>query len=70
MAIYTENGRIAQTGPVSGSSLVDLKSGQVSREIFVSDEIYQQELEQVFMRSWLFVGHESQIAKPGDYFAS
>ena len=70
MAIYTENGRIAQTGPVSGSSLVDLKSGQVSREIFVSDEIYQQELEQVFMRSWLFVGHESQITKPGDYFAS
>ena len=70
MAIYTEKERIGQRGPISGSSLVDLKSGQVSREIFVSDEIYQQELEQVFLRSWLFVGHESQIAKPGDYFAS
>ena len=51
-------------------NLVDLKSGQISREIFVSDEIYQVELEQVFTRSWLFVGHESQIAKPGDYFVS
>mgnify|MGYP003315961732 CR=1 FL=1 len=66
MAIYTEKGRIGQTELGSGSSLVDLKSGQVSREIFVSDEIYQQELEQVFMRSWLFVGHERQIAKHGD----
>ena len=51
-------------------NLVDLKSGQISREIFVSEEIYQIELEQVFTRSWLFVGHESQIAKPGDYFVS
>ncbi len=51
-------------------NLVDLKSGQISREIFVSEEIYQMEQEQVFTRSWLFIGHESQIAKPGDYFIS
>jgi phenylpropionate dioxygenase-like ring-hydroxylating dioxygenase large terminal subunit len=49
---------------------VDLDQGLVSREIFVSDEIYQQELEKVFARAWLFVGHESQIAKPGDFFVS
>ena len=49
---------------------VDLSKGQISREIFVNEEIYQRELEQVFARSWLFVGHESQIAKPGDYFIS
>ena len=40
------------------------------REIFVNDEIYRQEQEQVFTRSWLFVGHESQVSKPGDYFVS
>jgi phenylpropionate dioxygenase-like ring-hydroxylating dioxygenase large terminal subunit len=50
--------------------LVDLASGQISREIFVNETIYQQELEQVFARAWLFVGHESQIPKPGDYFVS
>lgn len=49
---------------------VDLSKGQISREIFVNEEIYQRELEQVFARSWLFIGHESQIEKPGDYFIS
>ena len=50
--------------------LVDLKAGQISREIFVNEEIYQQELERLFARVWLFVGHESQIPNPGDYFVS
>src|SRR5579871_1231104 len=47
--------------------LVDKENGLVSREIFLNPEIYQQELEQIFARSWLFVGHESQIPNPGDY---
>ena len=50
--------------------LVDLATGQISREIFVNDEIYRQELERVFARAWLFVGHESQIPNPGDFFVS
>src|SRR5262245_36097900 len=50
--------------------LVDLASGQVSRESFVNETIYQQELEQIFARAWLFVGHASQIPKPGDFFVS
>jgi len=35
--------------------LVDIDKGIVSRKIFVNDEIYRQELEQVFARAWLFV---------------
>lgn len=50
--------------------LVDSKHGVVSREIFVNDDIYQQEQEQIFARVWLLIGHESQIPKPGDYFTS
>src|SRR5438045_8308612 len=50
--------------------LVDLKAGQISREIFVNEAIYQEELERLFVRAWLFVGHESQIPKPGDFVVS
>jgi phenylpropionate dioxygenase-like ring-hydroxylating dioxygenase large terminal subunit len=51
-------------------SLVDLERGLVSREIYVNEDIFQQELERVFARSWLFVGHDSQIPNPGDFVVS
>lgn len=59
-------------GPRLGSldALVDLEGGAISREIFVSEDLYQREQEQIFARCWLFVGHESQVPNPGDYFVS
>ena len=50
--------------------LVNADTGMISREIFVDQDIYQQEQEQVFARAWLFVGHEAQVSKPGDFFVS
>ncbi|MEV6119269.1 aromatic ring-hydroxylating dioxygenase subunit alpha [Streptomyces sp. NPDC052077] len=52
------------------SDLVDVENGEISREIFVSEEIHKQELENLFPRAWLFVGHASQVPAPGDYFSS
>ena len=57
-------------GDGSARSLVDWQNGEISREIFVNDDIYAQELEQIFGRAWLYVGHESQIPNPGDFFVS
>src|SRR5258708_25223388 len=50
--------------------LVDLDKGLVAREIYVNEDIFRQELERVFARAWLFVGHESQIPNPGDFVVS
>src|SRR5438132_12777346 len=50
--------------------LVDLKTGQISREIFVNEEIYAEEQERHLTRAWLFTGHESQIPNPGDFVVS
>ena len=38
------------------------------RDYYVSEDIYQQELEKVFARQWLSVGHVSLARNPGDYF--
>ena len=56
--------------PGAMQSLVDMDKGTISREIFVSTDIYQQELERVFARTWLFIGHESQVPNPNDFFIS
>ena len=59
-----------KTKPGAFSKIVDVDAGHISREIFVNEDIYRQEQEQIFAQGWLFVGHESQVAKPGDYFVS
>ncbi len=51
-------------------SMVDTQHGLIDRRIFFEQDIYQQELEQVFGRSWLFIGHESQVSNNNDFTAT
>lgn len=50
--------------------MVDTTRGLLDRRIFSSQEIYQQELEQIFARCWLYLGHESQIPQPNDFLST
>lgn len=51
-------------------SLVNSGAGEIHRRIFTDPDIYAQEQERIFKRAWLYVGHESQIPKPGDFVLS
>ena len=48
----------------------DPERGLLSRRTFSDPEIFEQELDHIFRRAWLFVAHESQIPSPNDYFCS
>ncbi len=43
------------------------ESGRVSRHIFSDPEIFELEVERIFNRAWLYLGHETEIPSPGDF---
>lgn len=48
-------------------NLIDRKHWLIADRVF-SPELYDRELERVFGRCWLFLGHDSMIPKKHDYF--
>ena len=48
--------------------LVDVDRGMLDRRVFSDEEVYQLELERVFGRAWLWVGHDSLVPNPNDFF--
>jgi p-cumate 2,3-dioxygenase alpha subunit len=40
---------------------------RVHRSAMTSPKIHRAEIERIFGKSWLYVGHESEIPKPGDF---
>lgn len=50
--------------------LVDSRTWEVDRKIFIDPDIYSEEQEKIFAKAWLYVGHESQLPNPGDFILS
>jgi p-cumate 2,3-dioxygenase alpha subunit len=52
------------------SLIIDDRVGgifRINRRAFTRQEILDLERERIFGRNWLYVGHESEVAGPGDY---
>jgi phenylpropionate dioxygenase-like ring-hydroxylating dioxygenase large terminal subunit len=44
--------------------------GRVHRRFYTDPAVFEAERERIFRRVWLWLGHESQIRRPGDFFTA
>ncbi len=47
-----------------------IRPQQVHRDVYTSPEIFRLEMKHLFPNSWVYVGHESQVANKGDYITA
>ena len=43
------------------------KEDRVHGDAYTSEEIFEEEVERIFHRTWMYVGHVSEVPEPGDY---
>lgn len=53
----------------AGTGRVDdlVRPGWVHGSVYADEGIYQLEMERIFHRNWVYVGHESEIARTGEF---
>ena len=44
-----------------------IQPGRVHRRVYSDPEIFELEMDRIFSRAGVYVGHESQIKNPGDF---
>jgi 3-phenylpropionate/trans-cinnamate dioxygenase alpha subunit len=56
------------TTRAENAQFVSIERGEVDRRIFSDPDIFDREMALIFGRAWLFLCHESQIPRAGDFF--
>jgi phenylpropionate dioxygenase-like ring-hydroxylating dioxygenase large terminal subunit len=44
-----------------------VRDDAVHRDVYTNSEIFQLEMERLWARTWIYIGHTSQVPNPGDY---
>jgi benzoate/toluate 1,2-dioxygenase alpha subunit len=42
----------------------------VHRDVYIDPELFELEMEELWSRTWIYVGHESQVSRAGDYLTT
>jgi phenylpropionate dioxygenase-like ring-hydroxylating dioxygenase large terminal subunit len=61
----------AATNALGAAEFAELvQHGRVHRRLYIDPAVFEVELARIFRRAWLWLGHESQLARPGDFFTT
>jgi phenylpropionate dioxygenase-like ring-hydroxylating dioxygenase large terminal subunit len=44
-----------------------VQEDRVHRDLYIDPEVFQLEMERLWSRAWIYVGHTSQVPQPGDF---
>ena len=47
-----------------------VQGDKVHRKLYTDPDIFELELERIYARVWIYIGHESQVPNVGDYMAT
>ena len=69
LKIKNNVGEMIVDGNASGKTLLEglVDTDRVHKSCDTSEEIFQQEIDNIFHKSWIYAGHESQIKNKGDF---
>ncbi len=59
---------MSNPNPARLSDLV--RADSVHRSVYTDERVFRAEMQFLFAQAWLFVGHESQVPTPGDFFTT
>ncbi len=47
--------------------LVQMDKGRIQISLYTDEAIFEEEMQNIFYKTWVFIGHTSEISQPGDY---
>jgi benzoate/toluate 1,2-dioxygenase alpha subunit len=47
-----------------------VEDDRVHRDVYIDPEVFQLEMERLWSRTWIYVGHASQVPQPGDFITA
>lgn len=65
MSDFVEGPPLPETTPSRWTALI--RPHHVHGALYTDEHIFQLELEAIWRRTWVYIGHESEVAQPNDY---
>src|SRR6202040_3809747 len=68
MKLLREDGKLMATMLSTRTDYNELvQDDRVSGRVYYDSAVFEEELEKIWYRDWIYVAHESEIPEPGDY---